>query len=71
MRTSGFSDDQIIVILEEHSASIQRVYLCRKLGISQATFYTWRTRFGRSEVSYAKKFKALEEKNRKLKKQLP
>jgi putative transposase len=70
MRKSRFSDDQIIGILKEHAAGIAVADICRKHGISDATFYTWRTRFGGMEVSDAKKLKALEEENRKLKKLL-
>ncbi len=70
MRKSRFSDDQIIGILKEHAAGIPVADICRKHGISDATFYTWRTRFGGMEVSDAKKLKALEEENRKLKKLL-
>jgi putative transposase len=70
MRKSRFSDDQMIGILKEHAAGISVADICRKHGISDATFYTWRTRFGGMEVSDAKKLKALEEENRKLKKLL-
>lgn len=70
MRKSRFSDDQIIGILKEHAAGIAVADICRKHGISDATFYTWRTRFGGMEISDAKKLKALEEENRKLKKLL-
>lgn len=70
MRKSRFSDDQIIGILREHAAGISVADICRKHGISDATFYTWRTRFGGMEVSDAKRLKALEEENRKLKKLL-
>jgi putative transposase len=70
MRKSRFSDDQIIGILKEHAAGIPVADICRKNGISDATFYTWRSRFGGMEVSDAKRLKALEEENRKLKKLL-
>jgi putative transposase len=59
MRKSRFSDDQIIGILKEHAAGIAVADICRKHGISDATFYTWRTRFGGMEASDAKKLKAL------------
>jgi putative transposase len=68
MRKSRFSDDQVIGILKEHAAGIPVADLCRKYGISDATFYTWRTRFGGMEVSDAKRLNALEEENRKLQK---
>ena len=57
-------------MLKEHQAGIPVVELCRKHGISDATFYTWRTKYGDMEVSDARKLKALEEENRKLKKLL-
>ena len=57
-------------MLKEHQAGIPVVELCRKHGISDATFYTWRTKYGDMEVSDARKLRALEEENRKLKKLL-
>src|SRR5512141_2515908 len=70
MRKSRFTEDQIIGILKEHQAGIPVGDLCRKHGISDATFHTWRTKYGGMEVSDARKLKALEEENRKLKKLL-
>jgi putative transposase len=70
MRKGRFREEQIINVLKEHQAGIPVVELCRKHGISDATFYTWRTRYGGMEVSDARKLKALEEENRKLKKLL-
>jgi putative transposase len=70
MRKSRFTEKQIIGVLKEHQAGLPVSELCRKHGISDATFYTWRSRFGGMEVSDAKKLKALEEENRKLKKLL-
>lgn len=67
MRKSRFSEDQIIGILKEHQAGIPVIDLCRKHGISDATFYTWRTKYGGMDVSDARKLKALEDENRKLK----
>ena len=67
MRKSRFTEDQIIGILKEHQAGIPVVDLCRKHGISDATFYTWRAKYGGMEVSDAKKLRALEEENRRLK----
>ena len=57
-------------MLKEHQAGVPVVELCPKHGISGATFYTWRTKYGDMEVSDARKLKALEEENRKLKKLL-
>ena len=68
MRKSRFSKDQIIRILKEHAAGLSASDVCRKHGISDATFYKRRSRFGGLEVSDAWKLKALEDENRKLKK---
>ena len=70
MRRSRFSEQQIIGILKEHEAGLSAAELCRKHGISDATFYKWRTKYGGMEVSDARKLKGLEEENRKLKKLL-
>jgi putative transposase len=70
MRKSRFSEEQIIRILKEHAAGLSASDVCRKHGISDATFYKWRSRFGGMEVSDARKLKALEDENRKLKKLL-
>jgi putative transposase len=70
MRKSRFSEEQIIRILKEHAAGMSADELCRKHGVSNATFYKWRSRFGGMEVSDARKLKALEDENRKLKKLL-
>jgi putative transposase len=70
MKRLRFSDEQIIGILKEHQAGMTPGELCRKHGISDATFYTWRKKFGGMEVSDAKRLKALEDENAKLKKLL-
>ena len=70
MKRSRFSDEQIIGILKEHAAGLTATELCRKHGISDATFYKWRSRYGGMEVSEAKRLKALEEENAKLKRLL-
>jgi putative transposase len=70
MKRSRFSDEQIIGILKEHQAGLSATDLCRKYGISDATFYTWRKRYGGMEVSEAKRLKALEKENARLKKLL-
>ncbi len=70
MRKSRFTDEQIIGILKEHHAGVPAVDLCRKHGISDATFYKWRARYGGMDVSDAKKLKALEDENAKLKRLL-
>jgi putative transposase len=70
MKRSRFSEEQIIGILKEHQAGLGAKELCRKHGVSDATFYKWRTKCGGMEVSDAKKLKALEAENAKLKKLL-
>ena len=70
MKRSRFSEEQIIGILKEHQAGATGVDLCRKHGISDATFYKWRSKYGGLEVSDAKKLRALEAENARLKKLL-
>jgi putative transposase len=68
MRRSRFTEEQIIGILKQHNAGLGAKELCRKHGISDATFYKWRSQYGGMDVSDARKLKALEDENRKLKK---
>lgn len=70
MRKSRFSEEQIINVLKEQQAGVPVADLCRKHGISDATFYTWRKKYGGMEVSEARRLKALEEENARLKKLL-
>ena len=70
MKRSRFSEEQIIGILKEHQAGLSAAELCRKHGISDATFYNWRSKYGGMEASEAKRLKALEDENKKLKKLL-
>ena len=70
MRRSRYSEEQIIGMLKEHQAGLSTAEICRKHGISDATFYKWRSKYGGMEVSDARKLKALEDENRKLKKLL-
>ena len=65
-----FSDEQIISILREAEAGVSARELCRKHAISDATFYTWRKKYGGMEVPEVKRLKSLEEENARLKKLL-
>lgn len=70
MKRKRFSEEQIIAILKEHEAGASVADLCRKHGMSNPTFYAWKAKFGGMEVSDAKKLKALEEENARLKRLL-
>ena len=70
MKHTRFTEEQIIGILKEHEAGVKTADLCRKHGISQATFFKWKSKFGGMDVSDARKLKALEDENRRLKKLL-
>ena len=70
MKRSRFSEEQMIGILKEHQAGLTAADLCRKHGISDATFYKWRSKYGGMEVSDARRLKTLESENAKLKKML-
>jgi len=62
-----FSDEQIIGILKEHEAGVTAKELCRKHGMSDATFYKWKAKFSGIEISEARRLRDLEDENRKLK----
>jgi putative transposase len=70
MKGSRFSEEQIIGILREQEAGAKVPELCRRHGISDATFYKWKAKYGGLEVSEARRLKSLEDENRRLKKLL-
>ncbi len=70
MKRPRFTQEQIIGVLKAHQAGATAADLCRKHGISDATFYKWRSKYGGMEVSDAKRLRGLEEENAKLKKLL-
>jgi len=70
MKRSRFSEEQIIGILKEQEAGAKVADLCRKHGMSDASFYKWKAKYGGLEVSEAKRLKALEDENGRLKKLL-
>ena len=70
MKRSRFTEEQIIGILREQDAGAKAADLCRKHGMSEATLYNWKAKFGGMDVSDAKRLKALEDENAKLKKLL-
>lgn len=67
MKRSKFSEEQVIAILREQEAGAKTAEVCRKHGISTATFYSWKAKFGGMDVSDARRLKALEAENAKLK----
>jgi putative transposase len=67
MKKSRNREDQIIGILKQHEAGVKTAELCREHGISEATFYNWKAKFGGMEASKAQRFRQMEDENRRLK----
>ena len=70
MKRSRFTEEQIIAILCEQEAGVATADVCRRHGVSSATFYKWKAKFGGLDVSEAKRLKALEDENLRLKRML-
>ena len=68
MKKSRFTDSQIMAILKQAESGVPVAQLCREHGMSSATFYKWRAKYGGMDVSMMKRLKELEEENRRLKK---
>jgi putative transposase len=70
MKRLRFTEEQIIAVLREQEAGMKTADVCRKHGISDATFYKWKAKYGGLEVSAAKRLRALEDENGRLKRML-
>ena len=68
MKTSKFSESQIVAILKQQEAGLKVADICRERGISAGTFYKWRSKYGGMDASMLKRVKELEQKNARLKK---
>ena len=70
MKRSRFSEEQIVAVLREHEAGMKTADLARRHGVSEATLYNWKAKYGGLDVSEARRLRGLEDENRKLKKLL-
>lgn len=70
MRKSRFTEEQIIAVLAEQERGLTTAQVCRKHGLSPATFYKWKAKFGGLDLSEARRLKLIEDENRRLKKLL-
>jgi putative transposase len=70
MKRSRFSEEQVIAVLREQEAGVSTAEVCRRHGISTATFYAWKAKYGGMNVSEAKRLKTLEDENARLKRLL-
>jgi len=68
MKTSRYSDSQILAIIKQNESGVPVPELCREHGMSSATFYKWRAKYGGMDASLMKRMKELEDENRRLKK---
>ena len=70
MKRSRFTEEQIIAVLREQEVGVPTAEICRKHGVSSATFYKWKAKFGGLDVSEARRLKGLENENSRLKRML-
>ena len=67
MKKSRYTEEQIIAILKQHESGVKTADLCREHGISDATFYNWKAKYGGLDVSEAQRLRQMEDENRRLK----
>lgn len=67
MKKSRYTEEQIIGILKQHEAGVKTADLCREHGVSEATFYNWKSKYGGMDISEAQRLRQMEDENRRLK----